>query len=50
MKLCFRPVPARGLRLSGTYSDRLKQRPAAGPIGFDSLVQPRIVPDRESNG
>ena len=48
MKLCFRPVPARGLRLSGTYSDRLKQRLAAGPIGFDFLIRPCIVPDRKA--
>ena len=47
MKLGFRPVPARGLRLSGSFADRLKQRLAAGPIGFDFLVQPRTVPEQE---
>ncbi len=47
MKLCFRPVPAPGLRLSGSYADRLKQRLASGPVRFDLLVQPRTVPGRE---
>ena len=47
MKLGFRPAPVRGLRLSGSFTDRLKQRLAAGPIEFDFLVQPRTVPARE---
>ena len=47
MKLCFRPVPTRGLRLSGGYVDRLKQRLDAGPVEFDLLVQPRTMPAEE---
>ena len=47
MKLCFRPVPTRGLRLSGDYVDRLKQRLAAGPVAFDFLAQSRTMPHKE---
>ena len=47
VKFCFRPAPARGIRLSGGYVERLKQRLDSGPIEFDFLAQPRTRPDEE---
>ena len=46
-KFCFRPAPARPLRMSGGYVERLKRRLDTGPVEFDFLVQPRTMPDAE---
>ena len=47
MKCSFRAVPTSGLRLSGSYREKLRQRLAAEPLRFEFLVQRRTMPDQE---
>ena len=46
MKCSFRAISS-GLRLSGSYRERLRQRLTAEPIRFEFLVQRRTMPDKE---
>ena len=47
MKCSFRAIPTSGLRLSGSYREKLRQRLAVEPMRFEFLVQRRTMPDRE---
>ena len=47
MKCSFRTIPSSGLRTSGSYRERLRQRLSSEPIQFELLVQRRTILDSE---
>ena len=47
MKCSFRAIPTSGLRPSGSYREKLKQRLVVEPMRFELLIQRRTMPDQE---